>query len=69
MSEAGLAIDRGGWAARRSRDLWPFLTGILLTGAQAPVSLWPALLIGTGLLYWLLTLAQTARRAAWIGWW
>ena len=44
------------------------LAGAILTLAQPPLGLWPALFVGWPLLLWLIDGAETPRRAALVGW-
>lgn len=42
--------------------------GLSFAAAQAPLGIWPGVLIGFTLSCWLFTTSETPRRAAWTGW-
>ena len=44
------------------------LAGLCLAAAQAPLGIWPLVLVGLALSVWLLKTCPTPRRAAWSGW-
>lgn len=54
--------------SRRAELVFAALAGALMALAQAPLSLWPGVLIGLALALYLSKTAATPRRAAWIGW-
>lgn len=53
---------------RRRHFLLCALAGLCFAGAQAPIGIWPLVLVGFGLSIWLLTQVSTTKRAAWTGW-
>ncbi|MEP5153479.1 apolipoprotein N-acyltransferase [Planktotalea sp.] len=54
--------------ARRRHFLFCILAGLCFAAAQAPIGIWPLVLVGFALSVWLLTQASTVKRAAWTGW-
>lgn len=53
---------------RRKHFALCVLAGLSFTAAQAPLGIWPGVLVGFALSVWLLTASETPRRAAWTGW-
>lgn len=44
------------------------LAGLCFAAAQAPLGIWPLVLVGYALSIWLLKTCETPKRAAWTGW-
>jgi apolipoprotein N-acyltransferase len=44
------------------------LAGLCFAAAQAPLGIWPLVLVGYGLSIWLLKASKSPKRAAWTGW-
>ena len=53
---------------RRKHFAFCVLAGLSFTSAQAPLGIWPGVMLGFALSVWLLRISETPLRAFWTGW-